>query len=541
MRSVGNLVLAFTVFAAIAVAATGSVLLDRFRSSSRDAVAERQALILESRAHVLEDELDRLQIDMAQLAQSEGVDLADEDIGPEKRAVALTASQSAAFPVTAGLLDASGRVVWSEPAGVRLRLDGAALVRRAIANHRATVTFAREEIHVLVGVAGRGAIVAIVRARGGDLLGDRFAPGLGESGHVSLFRRAAGGEEVIASAGAPVRPELRLDRGGQRWVDDAAGARWLVTEYDVLTAGNDRIALRLVQSAQELERDFMGRFWRLAGIVVVALLLAIVGGALFSSAIRRLEGAQFELLSARGLAAMGKTSVAVAHEVKNSLNGLSVALDLLASRRADPASARAVHEQAQREIARLRGVAEDLTLFSARPHLDRRELDLNALCRTAVGQHADLAAECGAETGLALSPDPLWAHADEVKVLGAIENLVRNGLEAMGPGAYGEAVGSDAAPRERRLVVSSRREGADAVVEVADTGAGLSAEVRRRLFEPFVTTKRTGSGLGLAIVRRVVEAHGGDISAEDRPGGGTVFRIRLPAAGRQGEVGASSG
>ena len=68
------------------------------------------------------------------------------------------------------------------------------------------------------------------------------------------------------------------------------------------------------------------------------------------------------------------------------------------------------------------------------------------------------------------------------------------------------------------------------LVEVADRGPGLPAEVRQHLFEPFVTTKRTGTGLGLAIARRVVEAHGGRIEALPRPGGGTVFRLAFPLA-----------
>jgi two-component system sensor kinase FixL len=71
-------------------------------------------------------------------------------------------------------------------------------------------------------------------------------------------------------------------------------------------------------------------------------------------------------------------------------------------------------------------------------------------------------------------------------------------------------------------------DGQQAVIEVADRGPGIPAEVRERLFEPFVTTKRAGTGLGLAIARRVVEAHGGRISAEPRDGGGAVFRIVLP-------------
>jgi len=71
-----------------------------------------------------------------------------------------------------------------------------------------------------------------------------------------------------------------------------------------------------------------------------------------------------------------------------------------------------------------------------------------------------------------------------------------------------------------------------ASVEVADRGPGVAAEVRDRLFEPFVSTKRTGTGLGLAIARRVVEAHGGHIEALSREGGGTVFRLTLPVGER---------
>ena len=72
-------------------------------------------------------------------------------------------------------------------------------------------------------------------------------------------------------------------------------------------------------------------------------------------------------------------------------------------------------------------------------------------------------------------------------------------------------------------------EGADEIVlTVADTGVGLSPEVRRRLFEPYFSTKSSGTGLGLAIARRAVEAHHGRIEVEDRDGGGTAFRIHLP-------------
>jgi len=120
-------------------------------------------------------------------------------------------------------------------------------------------------------------------------------------------------------------------------------------------------------------------------------------------------------------------------------------------------------------------------------------------------------------------------RGDAAKLLGALINLVRNGIEAMGPGGFGEPLGASAPERPRVLELTARRADARAVVEVADRGPGLASEVRARLFEPFVTTKRTGTGLGLVIVHRVVTAHGGTLAALDRPGGGTIFRLELPA------------
>ncbi len=69
---------------------------------------------------------------------------------------------------------------------------------------------------------------------------------------------------------------------------------------------------------------------------------------------------------------------------------------------------------------------------------------------------------------------------------------------------------------------------------VADTGPGLSTEVARRLFEPFVSTKPNGMGMGLNICRTIVQAHGGRLWSDPNPGGGTIFRFRLPVDGGMG-------
>ena len=95
-------------------------------------------------------------------------------------------------------------------------------------------------------------------------------------------------------------------------------------------------------------------------------------------------------------------------------------------------------------------------------------------------------------------------------------NLIENALQAMSDGG---TLTVAVAPDDERNEV---------VLTVADTGVGLSAEVRRRLFEPYFSTKSSGTGLGLAIARRAVEAHQGRIEVEAREGRGTAFRIHLP-------------
>jgi signal transduction histidine kinase len=81
-----------------------------------------------------------------------------------------------------------------------------------------------------------------------------------------------------------------------------------------------------------------------------------------------------------------------------------------------------------------------------------------------------------------------------------------------------------------KLTVRARPSEGGVAVEFADTGPGMDAETAARVFEPFFTTKPSGTGLGLAIVRQAAEAHGGAVEVESVPGGGALFRVRLPAA-----------
>ena len=109
---------------------------------------------------------------------------------------------------------------------------------------------------------------------------------------------------------------------------------------------------------------------------------------------------------------------------------------------------------------------------------------------------------------------PVVADRDRIKQV--LLNLVLNALQAM--------------PGGGTLTLEAGLSGGGVTLAVMDTGSGIPSEVLPRLFEPYVTTKVKGLGLGLAIARRIVEAHGGRIEAENRPEGGSRFRVTLPLA-----------
>ncbi len=133
------------------------------------------------------------------------------------------------------------------------------------------------------------------------------------------------------------------------------------------------------------------------------------------------------------------------------------------------------------------------------------------------------ATERGVRAEYELAPEADLVLADRVQIQQVLVNLIRNAIEAMSDSAV------------RTIVVSTRLEGRQMVrISVSDTGPGLAQLVQERLFEAFTSTKERGMGLGLSICRTIVEAHGGRIWADTRPGGGTIFNFTI-MKGRKNE------
>jgi signal transduction histidine kinase len=223
---------------------------------------------------------------------------------------------------------------------------------------------------------------------------------------------------------------------------------------------------------------------------------------------------QAALVEAERFAAMGKTSAAIAHELKNALNGLGMAVELIAQDPANQARVARLRPQVVGEIARLRDVVDSLLSFSRSPRIERAPADLSAVAARATEAVADLVAD----RGVALTvhaPPTLPVRCDAHKIQGVLVNLIKNAVEA-----------------GRTVAVTVGMLDGEAALEVADDGPGLSQEAREHLFEPFFTTKPNGTGLGLPTSRRFVEAHGGTIDVAQSDLGGALFRVRLPLDAR---------
>ncbi|MBM7118963.1 sensor histidine kinase [Archangium primigenium] len=216
------------------------------------------------------------------------------------------------------------------------------------------------------------------------------------------------------------------------------------------------------------------------------------------------------------LAALGSAASLIAHEVKNSLNGLKVATGMLSPLEEQALAVRTLRGQ----IDRLAHLATSLLHFGKPPRVQRIPMDLPALVREVIEGLSVLpeAEEVQLDARL---PEALSLDGDPLLLATALDNLVRNAMEAA---VAAKDLGQVQNPEVR---VSVRREDAHAVVDVEDNAGGPPAGFEQRLFEPFVTTKPKGVGLGLSMTRRAVEQQHGQLTFTRIPGG-SRFSVRLP-------------
>lgn len=219
------------------------------------------------------------------------------------------------------------------------------------------------------------------------------------------------------------------------------------------------------------------------------------------------------------LAELGTLTGGLAHEIKNPLSTMQLNLQLLLEdiRPDDPLYGRFAHRIStiQREASRLREILDDFLRFAGKMELQLDQVELNSLLDDLVDFLTPQAQLQRVQLRLRKSDQPIHARVDHRLIKQAVLNLMLNGLQAIGD-AGGELI-----------LQPSARDGF-AVIDIIDTGKGMSPEVQQRIFHAYYSLRKGGTGLGLAMAKRIIDEHAGQLSVASEEGKGSIFTIKLP-------------
>ncbi|HUR36942.1 MAG TPA: ATP-binding protein [Terriglobales bacterium] len=224
---------------------------------------------------------------------------------------------------------------------------------------------------------------------------------------------------------------------------------------------------------------------------------------------------QLEL--SRRLAALGRLTSGVAHEVKNPINAIVVHLELLRQKleHADPNAQRHM-DVIGSEIRRLDRVVQQLVDFTRPMDLRLAEVDLRRLLEDVLMLASPDAERHGVHVLRNIADEPLPVKIDPDLVKQAVLNVMINGMQAMANGG--------------NLTISASRDDGNINVEITDEGGGIPPEIREKIFNLYFTTKKGGTGIGLAMAYRVMQLHNGSMEFDTVVGQGTRFKLCFPAS-----------
>jgi signal transduction histidine kinase len=270
--------------------------------------------------------------------------------------------------------------------------------------------------------------------------------------------------------------------------------------------------------------------WQIALICAVVLLQgALISGLVFERRRRlhvevqaRQRSAELAHINRYSMA--GEMTATIAHELSQPLGAIRINTEtaelMVKSPSPDLQEIGEILAEIRRDDERASEVISRLRSLLKKAPFELKHIDLNEVARETIGLLSALAIAREIDLVGFIGPTPLPIKGDLIQLQQVIVNLIVNAIDAMSamPSARG------------RITVSAVRDDNYADLSVSDLGPGIPVANLKEVFEPFFTTKPKGMGMGLSIARTIVEAHGGQLSVENRASGGAVFRIRLPLA-----------
>ena len=224
-----------------------------------------------------------------------------------------------------------------------------------------------------------------------------------------------------------------------------------------------------------------------------------------------------ELIQAQQLATWNEAARRIAHEIKNPLTPIRLSAERMRKkyREEDGEFGKALEDGVEtivREVGTMKQMVDEFSRFARMPRPEPTEVDLAELFEETLKLYRDI--KPGLDLGYSVAPEVREASFDKEQIRGVLINLLDNAV--------------DATPSTGSVTVNAEQDNGSVLLQVADTGPGIPADAKEKLFLPYYSTKGRGTGLGLAIVHRVIRDHNGTIRVEDNEPNGTVFTIELP-------------
>lgn len=356
--------------------------------------------------------------------------------------------------------------------------------------------------------------------------------------HAGYYRRLVGENrlELVSQRGNPLPPEPSDPQSGPLGRVDALGVSLAINadgpgdpDLQRVLADHGLGSLLCAPVSREVEYslllaarkagepNFSASDVEMFGILARQASVALENARLYAELrdyVRQVEESQQALIQAEKMAAVGRLTASIAHEINNPLQSLRNCLHLARREELDPDQRQDYLVLADSELNRLMSTVQRMLDFYRPGTGDRDVADVNALVQRVLKLLKKQLDEQQIEVHTSLTEPLPPIHVVANQIQQVIFNIILNAMDAM--------------PEGGDLFIETRASNSMVEINFQDTGPGVPAEVRERIFEPFLSTREHGTGLGLSVSYNILDAHGGSLVLLDDRKPGACFRVRLP-------------